>query len=495
MTYYLKYRPQKLKELDLIKVQNTLQKMLSAKKIPHALLFSGPKGTGKTSAARILAKAVNCIKPKIDYEPCNKCEQCLSITDGSNLDLIEIDAASNRGIDDVRIIRDSVKLAPASAKKKVYIIDEAHMLTLEASNALLKTLEEPPSHVIFILATTNSEKIIPTICSRTTEIVFSKPTDEEVVNSLKKIVKGEKLKYQKDILSHIAHAAKGSFRDGAKLLEQIVSLRFKKEEEIVSFLLSQGENSDEILKFISERKTKEALLLIEELEKQGILASDLLDTILEKLKLSLLAKEGLGGDSLTFLTKEGLISLIELIIEAKEAMVYSPIEQLPLELALVKWGEKFNKEELKENSSSPILETEKPKVILKKESKEIKVNLKPLDEKSFSEEVWQKILAGIKPINTSIEALLKAAKPLSFDGKILTLGVYYKFHKERLEESRHLMVLEKVVAEVLHCPAKIICLLTEQPKKVLPQVVNKEVVLTEEKDDDIVKVAKEIFGS
>src|SRR3972149_9928838 len=147
MTLYLKYRPKNLDELDLVSVAESLKKIVKSGKIPHAFLFSGPKGTGKTSAARILAKIINC---ESKNPPCDKCEQCVSITKGSNLDVIEMDAASHRGIDDVRTLRDAVKLAPVSSKKKIYIIDEAHMLTTEASNALLKTLEEPPEHVMFI---------------------------------------------------------------------------------------------------------------------------------------------------------------------------------------------------------------------------------------------------------------------------------------------------------------------------------------------------------
>src|SRR3972149_5898243 len=198
MTFYLKYRPQKLEELDIAPVRESLKNVVSSGQIPHAFLFSGPKGTGKTSAARILAKILNCEKK--GKEPCNKCDQCLSITKGSNIDVIELDAASHRGIDDVRALRDAVKLSPARARRKVYIIDEAHMLTTEASNALLKTLEEPPSHVNFILATTNPEKLIETIRSRATSVSFRKAASDEIVNSLGRIVKGEKIKIEKDAL-------------------------------------------------------------------------------------------------------------------------------------------------------------------------------------------------------------------------------------------------------------------------------------------------------
>ena len=220
-TYYLKYRPQKVSELDLISVRESLEKILKSKKIPHAFLFSGPKGIGKTSAARIFAKSINCLGKRKDFEPCNKCDVCQEITNGSSLDLIEIDAASNRGIDDIRSLREKIKLSPARCRYKVYIVDEAHMLTTEAFNALLKTLEEPPAHAVFILCTTEPEKLPKTIVSRCLQIKFQKAKKEEVINSLKRVVKGEKLEVEKEVLAEISVNAEGSFRDAQKILDQL----------------------------------------------------------------------------------------------------------------------------------------------------------------------------------------------------------------------------------------------------------------------------------
>ena len=220
MAFYLKYRPQKINELDIEKVRDSLLEILGSKEVPHAFLFTGPKGTGKTSSARILAKSVNCTDSK-NGEPCNKCSHCKSITEGRCLDLIEIDAASNRGIDDIRELKSKINLVPSMVKVKVYIIDEVHMLTNEAFNALLKTLEEPPEQVKFVLCTTEPNKLPGTIVSRCFQVQFDKAKTEELVRSLNRVVKGEKIEIKKEDLVKIANKANGSFRDAVKVLEQL----------------------------------------------------------------------------------------------------------------------------------------------------------------------------------------------------------------------------------------------------------------------------------
>ncbi|MBU0570256.1 DNA polymerase III subunit gamma/tau, partial [Patescibacteria group bacterium] len=370
MTLYLKYRPQKISELDLVDVRETLSKLVKSGKIPHALLFSGPKGTGKTSAARIMAKVVNCEKSlqttdyrlqknkrkksrrplavdsKLSFEPCNKCSQCISITKGENLDVIELDAASHRGIDDMRILRDAVKLAPAGARKKVYIIDEAHMLTTEASNALLKTLEEPPDHVMFILATTNPEKLITTIRSRTTNIVFNKPSKKEIVDSLMKKVEGEKLKISEEALALIAKAADNSFRDADKILEQLMAEGGKLRAEEIEERLFQKKSFDEN-KFINnlvERDVVGALEIIESAMVAGGSAQKIIQAVIDKLRSSLLAKVGIGKDDISELEKEDVILLMKLLIRAAGEVSDSILEQIPLEIAVVEWCETRNEE-------------------------------------------------------------------------------------------------------------------------------------------------------
>jgi len=491
MTFYLKYRPQTLEELDLTSVRESLKKLVAAGNLPHAFLFSGPKGTGKTSAARIIAKIINCESKKT---PCGKCGQCKSISKGTNIDVIEIDAASHRGIDDIRILKEVANLAPARAKKKVYIIDEAHMLTTEASNALLKTLEEPPSHVMFILATTNPEKLIATIRSRATNIIFKKATPEEIVRSLQRVAKGEKIKIADASLKIIAKAANGSFRDAVKILDQLVAEKIPLEPEAIEkFSLAIGVNKiEEFLSLLAKKEVKKALYEIERSVSLGTAVDNLLAELLTRLRLGILAKVGVGEDDLPAFSKNELVELIELFSKAAGELRDCPIEQLPVELAVIKWCK-----------DAPAVEEKKQLI----ESEVQKRQVQPLKEKvsAITDDIWKSILAHVRPINTSIEALLRAAKPIAFDGRVLTLGVYYRFHKERLEEGSHRRVLEEVVAEVLGNPIRILCTLTEPPQKAVPVepapesatsvLTPSDGVLTEGEDKDIIKIAEEIFGN
>jgi DNA polymerase III subunit gamma/tau len=223
---YRKYRSQTFADLvGQEAASRALQGAIISARVAHAYLFSGSRGTGKTSAARLLAKAVNCSGRAPDSaEPCNKCQSCVEMTAGSALDLIEIDAASNRGIDEIRDLREKVNLAPALGPFKVYIIDEAHMLTEPAFNALLKTLEEPPPHVVFVLCTTDAQKIPLTVIGRCQQFVFRRHSEEQIAGRLTHIAKTEHVEVDDDAMQLIARTAQGSMRDAVGLLDQLVPL-------------------------------------------------------------------------------------------------------------------------------------------------------------------------------------------------------------------------------------------------------------------------------
>jgi DNA polymerase III subunit gamma/tau len=223
---YRKYRSQTFADLvGQDAASRALQGAIIGGRVAHAYLFSGSRGTGKTSAARLLAKALNCTgRPRDSAEPCNVCQSCIEMTAGSALDLIEIDAASNRGIDEIRDLREKVNLAPALGPKKVYIIDEAHMLTEPAFNALLKTLEEPPPHVVFVLCTTDAQKIPLTVIGRCQQFVFRRHSEEQIAQRLAHIAKAEKVQVDAEAMTLIARTAQGSMRDAVGLLDQLVPL-------------------------------------------------------------------------------------------------------------------------------------------------------------------------------------------------------------------------------------------------------------------------------
>jgi DNA polymerase-3 subunit gamma/tau len=501
MTFYLKYRPKNLDELDLPEVGESLKKIVDSGKIPHAFLFAGPKGTGKTSAARILAKIINCENLGKNGMPCDRCDECKSITKGTNLDVIELDAASHRGIDDIRTLRDAVKLAPTAAKKKIYIIDEAHMLTTEASNALLKTLEEPPEHVVFILATTNPEKLIDTIRSRTTLIQFRKATPEEVVKSLKRVVTAEKIKISEESLQRIAGLSGGAFRDAIKILEQFSS---EGEEYLDKYKNSELGN---FISFLVKKDGKSAITEIEKNVSTGSSVELFLSELLETFHQAILAEMGLGENKLDGLSRDDLIQLSELFTEANRSLADSPIEQLPVEIAVIEWcdgqvkDEKWSHSMIKVKSeNTPLVKKVEtaPAQDLKESTQESVGMINPHTNDlvmGVNDDIWKKILSEVHPVNASIEGLLRASRPVGYDGSTLTLGVFYKFHKERLEDSNHRKILESVLEKVLNSPTRVICTLVEPPPKKIIEEAKTEPVLTEGKDNDIIKAAEEIFGN
>ncbi len=339
--YYLTYRPQTIGEIDNTVPREIIRKILVNKTLPHAFLFVGQKGTGKTSTARIFAKTVNCLKNKFagtgeSVEPCNKCANCTSIDKTSFPDVVEMDAASNRGINEVKSLIKESSYLPIVGKYRVFIIDEAHMITTDGFNALLKTLEEPPSTVIFILATTNLEKVPKTIVSRCIPVTFGKAKKAEIVHMLKRIAAAEKLQATDETLATIADHSEHSFRDAAKLLEELVMQGKLNHDEARAYLGVRSK--DNFLVILGTKPMHDAFAWINEFSLSGGSFSTLISDLLSQLHSSLLAKHKIGADdlSLPFSAQETAF-LMKLLTEAYVNMRNAPVDSIPLEIATVEF--------------------------------------------------------------------------------------------------------------------------------------------------------------
>ena len=321
---YRKWRPQKFEDMvGQTAVTKTLKNAIIHHKTSHAYLFTGPRGTGKTSAAKIFAKAINCLNPQ-DGEPCNDCLLCKGITEGTIGDVIEIDAASNNGVEEIRDIRDKARYAPTQVTYKVYIIDEVHMLSTGAFNALLKTLEEPPKNVIFILATTEPHKIPATIISRTQRFDFRRITNDEIIQRLRYILEQEEIVYEEEALSVIARCANGGMRDALSLLDQVISFSDDKVSFEQAIQVSGSLTDDLMIEFVrllTQQQAQAALLQLQDLLLLGKEASRLIEEWLEFSRDLLVAKQtgDMIGRSEAF---------VEFAKEVEEAFLYRFMDAL-----------------------------------------------------------------------------------------------------------------------------------------------------------------------
>lgn len=449
ITLYRKYRPKNFEEVAGQKeIVKTIKTSLRNGKTSHAYLFTGPRGVGKTTLARLIAKGVNCLENGITDEPCNRCENCLAINNGTFLDMVEIDAASNRGIDEIRQLKEKINYQPVKGRKKIYIIDEVHMLTKEAFNALLKTLEEPPEHVIFILATTEADKILPTIISRCQRYDFKTLSLNDMKEQLRFIGKNEGVDIPDEVLELIYESSGGSVRDAVSILERIMVTCLGEEITL--------EKSEEVLGVTSAKKMEEFLMEIKEKNYTKLVKT--LDSFWnDSVEIELFFK-----DFAKYC--KGLMAKGELEIEKGLTIIGCIFDSL----------NKFKYEEDKRLVGYVIVDnlmkrTVKPTEIIvervvEKEitptKEEIKSERKEKLEGITLEYIagkWNEIVKEAKREKITLGAFLITAKPYKLEDDILYIGfdTESSFCKEQMENSAYNDVFTEVVRKIINPKLKL----------------------------------------
>ena len=526
MAWQRKHRPKLVAQLHLTNIKQSLQQMMEQGKFPQVLLFAGPKGTGKTSASRIIGNLLNDpknaqlvdevffnkpgAKLKKFQEPDIDSEFARRIYEGNSYVVQEMDAASYRGIDDVRALKERVMLPPQEGKIAVYILDEAHMFTTEAFNALLKLLEEPPAHAVFILATTELHKIPATIASRSTKLDFRKATSEEMLAALEFVAKAEKLKYEQEALAEIAKRADGSFRDAVKLLE-LVAQSGGVSSEIVNLTLghSAQQKIDQLLAAVLQKDAPAVTSIIHTLREQNVQENYFYKVLFSTL-LQAIIQESLKGKSADKLTAKIARFLLQELLKIN-LQQYSPIPFLPLELALLDIIERAQQKSgptTKKKIKNPekLVEEPSPATIIKNfqktelsspsatlvESKILSETVLPVVDKDLQRlgkvllEQWEQFLQVVQQRNATLAALLRSGKPTLTDDGIPQVGVFYKFHQEQLQQQKYMSLIQDCAKDVVGASLPLQVALRHTPQ-------GAALVEVEEKQDNLAELAEEVL--
>ena len=556
---YRKYRPLSFDEVvGQEHVIKTIKNSIKNGKVAHAYLFSGPRGIGKTTIARILAKTVNC-KDQKDGNPCNKCEICLSINQNSFLDMVEIDAATHTQVDKMRDIIEKINFAPSVGKYKVYIIDEVHMLSKGAFNALLKTLEEPPKHVIFILATTEIHKIPATIISRCQKFDFRRMKVSEITKCLSGIAKKEGVKVEKGVLDFIAINSNGGLRDSESLFGQILSIGEGNEItlEEVQKILSVADISVavKIINLILEKKYSEAIGYISEITDDGYDLEQFAGSVVEYARKLMLIKispemekhfsSEMTEEQISELKEisqkasiSNIIKIISVFIKSKEEIKLAIIPQLPLELAVaqiniedaeslteskkndynnkitqpikkitekvsqqVKQSGDFVKKsigfEKKEKNTEQKIEAEEAAENIEEKKKKIRNTVESNISLETIRDEWCEILEEVKPHNHSLTAFLKTCQPIDVKGNEIIISCKYSFHKDKLQKVENRVIVEDVIEEILKEKVLLKFITQDEAEKMGYKIEEMNFIKKESKKetgDDLVNSALDMFG-
>ncbi len=478
LVLYRKWRPRLWTEVvGQDHVVRTLSNAVASERVAHAYLFAGPRGTGKTSTARLLAKAVNCLDEDLAKRPCDTCENCLALNEGRFLDLIEIDAASNTSVDDVRDLREKINFAPNLARYKVYIIDEVHMLSTAAFNALLKTLEEPPPHAIFILATTEVHKIPTTVLSRCQRHEFRRIPVADILNRLKRMLEEEDIEAEEEALNLVARQATGSLRDAISLLDQLAStgekISLETAESVLGTATSQAVLS--LVEALLAGQPAEGLDLIHTALDSGSDARQFARQIVDYLRQVLLIRMGNGervdapsevkvqmGAHANQLSVAQIPALIRVFNEAASEARNAWHPGLPLELAYVEaLGLMTMTEPAVPGASTPVRQAA-PSPAQKPEAAPAEPEATTSDAVSLHRinKKWQDLLVGVRRRNPQTQGLLNSCKPLGVKDGVLVLGFATEIIKSKMEKPEHLEHVTEVLEKILGVDVGVQCVVS-----------------------------------